>query len=130
MSAGYSHKPLIDKLGYETRENICLIRPPAWFKAYLDSSSITTTVKPPFEWVHIFCENEQQLAEFCQNFDLGSITTGIWVSWPKKSSSIVSDLSEQSFRDYILPLGWVDVKVVALDETWSGLKFLRRKATA
>ena len=51
----------------------------------------------------------------------------IWLSWPKKSSPLYVDLTEQDFRNHILPLGWVDVKVCAVDEDWSGLKFLRRK---
>ena len=52
----------------------------------------------------------------------------IWVSWPKKSSPLYIDLTEQDFRDHILPLGWVDVKVCAVDDDWSGLKFLKRKS--
>jgi len=52
----------------------------------------------------------------------------LWVSWPKKSSKLNIDLTEQDLRDAILPTGWVDVKVCAIDEDWSGLKFLKRKA--
>lgn len=127
MSAGYLAKPLIEKLGYQSRENVWPLHAPAWFQQLLDTSSITTDVKTPADWVHVFCENEQQLAEFCQDFELAGIGKGLWVSWPKKASGVATDLTEQSFRDYILPLGWVDVKVAAIDDTWSGLKFLRRR---
>jgi hypothetical protein len=64
---------------------------------------------------------------FLDSIDLGDIEKGLWVSWPKKSSGVKTDLTEQAFRDAILPLGWVDTKVVAIDQTWSALKFLRRK---
>ena len=51
----------------------------------------------------------------------------IWVAWPKKSSGVVTDLTENEFRTLVLPSGWVDVKVCAIDDTWSGLKFVLRK---
>jgi hypothetical protein len=54
----------------------------------------------------------------------------VWVSWPKKASGVATDLTEDVVRQAGLPLGWVDVKVCAIDETWSGLKFYRRKAKA
>ena len=61
-----------------------------------------------------------------------SDTTGamVWVSWPKKASGVATDLTEDVVRRAGLPLGWVDVKVWAIDQTWSGLKFYRRKAQA
>ena len=52
----------------------------------------------------------------------------LWVSWPKKSSALFRDLTEDMLREVILPTGWVDVKVCAVDSDWSGLKFLRRKS--
>ena len=51
---------------------------------------------------------------------------GLWVAWPKKASGIVSDITEQTFRDLLLPTGWVDNKVCAIDDTWSGLRFVLR----
>jgi hypothetical protein len=51
----------------------------------------------------------------------------VWVAWPKRSSGVATDLTEQTFRDLLLPSGWVDVKVCAIDETWSGLKFVLRR---
>jgi hypothetical protein len=77
-------------------------------------------------WGHVFCEKQADLEAFLAGNGLESVTDGWWFSWPKKASGLATDLTEQSFRDTILPLGWVDVKVVAIDDTWSGLKFLRR----
>ena len=51
----------------------------------------------------------------------------VWVAWPKKASGVATDLTEDTFRDLLLPTGWVDVKVCAIDDTWSGLKFVLRK---
>jgi hypothetical protein len=51
----------------------------------------------------------------------------VWVAWPKKSSGVATDLTEDTFRELLLPTGWVDTKVCAIDETWSGLKFVLRK---
>ena len=51
----------------------------------------------------------------------------VWVAWPKRSSGVATDLTEQTFRDLLLPSGWVDVKVCAIDDTWSGLKFVLRR---
>jgi hypothetical protein len=51
----------------------------------------------------------------------------VWVAWPKRSSGVPTDLTEDTFREDLLPTGWVDVKVCAIDETWSGLKMVMRK---
>ena len=51
----------------------------------------------------------------------------VWVAWPKRSSGVATDLTEDAFREDLLPSGWVDVKVCAIDETWSGLKMVLRK---
>ncbi len=83
----------------------------------------------PVDVVHVFCRRRKEVAPLVERA-LRSIVEGgmIWVSWPKKSSPLYRDLTEQDFRDHILPLGWVDVKVCAVDADWSGLKFLRRRA--
>ena len=82
----------------------------------------------PSECVHVFCRRKRHVGPLFSRA-LRSVKAGgmIWVSWPKKSSAMFIDLTEQDFRDHILPLGWVDVKVCAVDEDWSGLKFLKRK---
>jgi len=124
--AGYSEKSLVDKLGYKPNETIYLLSAPEWFKDYLNEENIQTSALPA-DWAHGFFESQDQLVQFLASINLSDIKKGLWVSWPKKTSGVKTDLAEQTLRDLILPIGWVDVKVAAIDETWSGLKFLRRK---
>jgi hypothetical protein len=130
MESGYSGTPLVKKLGYETGQSILLLNPPAWFQEELHSAGIEASRNEPATWAHFFCESQQELADILDSVDLDQIEKGFWASWPKKSSGIKTDVTEQTFRDTILPLGWVDTKVAAIDETWSGLKFLRRAKLA
>jgi len=78
--------------------------------------------------VHLFCPDRRTLEKKLKSA-LEKVVVGgaFWVSWPKKSSPYFKDLTEDGLREVILPTGWVDVKVCAVDEHWSGLKFLRRK---
>jgi hypothetical protein len=127
-SSGYSATPLLKKLGYSTGQRILLANSPDWFAEELENAGLSANHTVPATWAHPFVGNQQELADFLDSIDLDQIEKGLWVSWPKKSSGIKTDLTEQTLRDAILPLGWVDTKVAAIDETWSGLKFLRRKA--
>jgi len=72
-------------------------------------------------------------AELARGFkrETGRLAPGgmLWVAWPKKASGVKTDVTEDVVREIVLPAGWVDVKVCAVDETWSGLKILRRRAT-
>ncbi|MEO0467755.1 MAG: DUF3052 domain-containing protein [Pseudomonadota bacterium] len=82
----------------------------------------------PADAVLVFCRVKREVTPLTTRA-LDAVKAGgmIWVAWPKKSSSLYKDLTEQDFRDQVLPLGWVDVKVCAIDADWSGLKFLKRK---
>jgi hypothetical protein len=122
-----SSKTLIEKLGYKPLESVYLFGAPEDFVAYLEENEVFDTTKLPCEWAHGFFNHSSEMQIFLDNIALEDITKGLWVSWPKKSSGFVTDLTEQTFRDAVLPLGWVDIKVIAIDETWSGLKFTRRK---
>lgn len=93
----------------------------------LRSGGVIPSGVSPAHWAHGFFETTAEVETFLDEFNFDDIQKGVWVSWPKKASGIKTDLSEQTFRDLILPLGWVDTKVAAIDETWSGLKFLRRR---
>jgi hypothetical protein len=75
-----------------------------------------------------FCRSKRLRARTRTTCNLGDIEKSLWVSWPKKSGGQQTDLGENDIRDIVLPTGWVDVKVAAIDDIWSGLKFLRRKA--
>lgn len=128
---GYSGKPLFQKLGLKPGTRCLAIKPPPHYAELVDGAEGVRFLKraAPSECVHIFCRRRKDVAPLVERA-LSSVAEGgmIWVSWPKKSSPLFVDLTEQDFRDHILPLGWVDVKVCAVDADWSGLKFLKRKA--
>ena len=127
QTSGYSDKPLIEKLGYKPGDIIYVKDAPVEFIKHLQSNILGVTTAPSADWAHVFFIQRAKLEQFLRSANLDDIEKGFWVSWPKKSSKVTTDLTEQIFRDLILPLGWVDTKVCAIDDTWSGLKFLRRK---
>jgi hypothetical protein len=83
----------------------------------------------PLDMVHLFATEARGLAGKLERFRTVIASDGmVWVSWPKKTSGVATDLSDVVVRDIALSLGLVDVKVCAIDETWSGLKFMIPKA--
>jgi hypothetical protein len=127
MSSGYSGKILVDKLGYKPIDTVYVYNAPKDFLDYLKEEHVVGSHGLPALWAHGFFKSKSELHTFLDSIALDGIEKGLWVSWPKKTSKVKTDLIEQVFRDAILPLGWVDTKVAAIDETWSGLKFYRRK---
>lgn len=127
--SGYSGTPLLKKLGYRENDSVFLYGPaPEWFLKELASNKVLVVADPVAMWAHAFFTSQAGLQEFMMDSSMNQIEKALWVSWPKKSSGVQTDLTEQIFRDVILPTGWVDIKVAAIDDTWSGLKFTRRKA--
>ncbi len=128
---GYSGKPLYQKLGLKPGMTCLAIKPPDHYSDLVEGAEGVRFLKraAPADLVHIFCRRQHDVAPLFARA-LAAVTEGgmIWVSWPKKSSALYVDLTEQDFRDHVLPLGWVDVKVCAVDADWSGLKFLKRKS--
>ncbi len=124
--SGYSRKPLFDKLGYQTGDSVYVHGAPEWFVTGLTDRGILMVGTLPSTWAHLFFINKNDLHQYINALDLDNIQKALWVSWPKKASKVPTDISEQDLRDIILPSGLVDVKVVAVDEIWSGLKFTRR----
>lgn len=130
-TAGYSGKPLFQKLGFKPGMRCLSIRAPDHYQDLLYGvegvrffTRVTTV-----DIVHVFCRRRRDVAPLFDRALQGVIDGGmIWMSWPKKASPLYRDLTEQDLRDHILPLGWVDVKVCAVDDDWSGLKFLKRRA--
>lgn len=120
-------KLLIEKLGYKPLDVVYTFGAPQKFNDYLKSELVIASHGLPALWAHGFFKSQADLHTFLDSLSLDSVEKGLWVTWPKKSSGVKTDLTEQTFREVILPLGWVDTKVVAIDETWSGLKFMRRK---
>ena len=128
-SSGYSGKPLFQKLGLKPGMRCLTISAPTNYPDLLTGVEGVQFLKraAPANLVHVFCRQRREIApQFVRA--LRSVEQGgmIWASWPKKSSPLYQDLTEQDFRDHILPQGWVDVKVCAVDQDWSALKFLRR----
>jgi len=131
--AGYSGTPLVKKLGIRESAVLYLYRPPEnyfdWVLPVPSNVKVKTRLTGPFDFIHIFVKsNEDFQREFarCQKH-LGKDGM-LWVSWPKKSSKMSSDLDENKIRNYGLEMGLVDVKVCAVSEIWSGLKFVWRLA--
>ncbi len=119
-------RSLLAKLGYFPGQSVLLSSSPKWFRTLLLKNNINIKSELPADWAHLFISNQKELDVSIETIDLVKISNALWLSWPKKSSGLKSDISEHSFRHKILPLGWVDIKVVSIDDTWSGLKFSRR----
>ncbi|MFN3193599.1 MAG: hypothetical protein ACE361_24010 [Aureliella sp.] len=127
---GYSGKPLYKKLGLKAGFTCLTIRAPKHYSELVKGAEGVRFVarKTAADAVHIFCTRKSDLAPLFDRAVESAVDGGmIWVSWPKKSSPLYRDLSEQDLRDHILPTGWVDVKVCAVDSDWSGLQFRRRR---
>jgi hypothetical protein len=123
-----SDKPLAAKLGFQPGDSVFVEDTPDWYTQFADDNSLELEPGLPATHAHIFCNSKVELASFLKDNQLADIEKSLWLSWPKKASGVKTDITEQDFRDTILPLGWVDTKVAAIDDTWSGLKFLRRKS--
>lgn len=127
---GYSGKPLYQKLGLKPDMTCLSLRAPEHLPRLLDGAEGVRFIKraAPANVVLAFCARRRDMKPLVERA-LNSVISGgmIWVAWPRKSSPLYKDLTEQDFRDHILPMGWVDVKVCAIDADWSGLKFLKRR---
>lgn len=131
--AGYSGTPLWKKLGYRAGLVALVESAPS---GYVNSLALpgdvvpkwTNRLSPGIELVHLFVTKISMLERRLKTLRKG-ITPDcvVWVSWPKKSSGVATEVTEDRVRDVALPLGLVDVKVCAVDEIWSGLKLVIRK---
>jgi hypothetical protein len=126
-NSGYSNKPLVSKLGYMPGDNVYAVGMPANLQNYFEDEGIQLVADGPAVWFHGFFSSQEELEGVAKTASFDTIEKGLWFCWPKRASSVSTDLTEQTFRDIMLPMGWVDTKVAAIDQTWSGLKFLRRK---
>lgn len=136
--AGYSKKPLHEKLGYKPGHKAAFIALPADLAA-LALSVAFGSVATPKDWrarlpvasydlIHAFTTAKADLDTRLSALQKALKPDGmIWVSWPKKASKVVTDVTEDRVRDAALALDLVDVKVAAVDEVWSGLKLVIRK---
>jgi hypothetical protein len=130
--SGCSGTPLAQKLGITQEMAVVLIRAPANYRKLLgriaSSVEFSDKIKNASNFVHIFTKSRGELEKRLAILREKVADTGIvWVSWPKKSSGVRTDVTEDVVRSIALPLGFVDVKVCAIDETWSGLKLMVRR---
>ncbi len=130
--AGYSHTPLARKLGIKPGFRIKTKNAPANYGELLSpipaDVDISATIRTDVDLWHLFTTSDAELAKLLP-MAMQQITRDgmIWVSWPKKTSGVPTQVTEDTIRSLALSLGLVDVKVCAVNETWSGLKLVIRK---
>jgi hypothetical protein len=126
--AGYSSTPLIKKLGIKEGFTLCFVNEPHHFHKLLllpDRVQQVKDLNVPCDFIHVFTEGykdmELQVLRCKKHLKQNGM---LWISWPKKSSGVKTDLSENEIRNFALQHGLVDVKVCAVDDVWSGLKLV------
>ena len=130
--AGYSGTPLLKKLGIKEGFTVQSVNAPDHYRELLGplpaSVRFVARATSATDFVHLFTTKRAQLSRLLASLrkTLGPEAT-VWVSWPKKAAGVPTEVTEETVREVALPLGWVDVKVCAVDETWSGLKLVIRK---
>jgi hypothetical protein len=132
MTAGYSTNPLADKLGFKPGMRTFIVDMPDSVRDEigLHDLGLTLLAAPStgIDAAHIFVTSREALhREVAALRQLIAPGGFIWVSWPKKAAKVETDVTEDVVREVALPTGLVDVKVCAVDETWSGLKLMIRK---
>jgi hypothetical protein len=129
--AGYSGTPLPAKLGLVDGARLFVVEPPRNFDRLLAGapSAVRLGRLAEFDIALAFITREAMLAETLTRLLPRLAERGmIWICWPKRASGVATDVTEDTVRKHALPTGLVDVKVCAIDDTWSGLKLLRRRA--
>jgi len=128
---GYSGTPLPKKLGIKTGSRVYLVNAPpeviAELSAALAGCESVSDGEGPLQFAMVFTKSKAELAKDFKRICKVLAPAGmLWVSWPKKSSGVATDLNENLVREIGLAAGLVDIKVCAVTEVWSGLKFVRR----
>jgi hypothetical protein len=130
--AGYSGTPLAKKLGIKAESKVYLLGSPEGYLELLEPLPEGVEIVKRFsnstDIIHVFATQksalEKNLCDFREKINSGA---ALWVSWPKKAAKVPTDISESTIRDIALPMGFVDIKVCAINEIWSGLKLVIRK---
>ncbi len=128
-TAGYSRTPLAKKLGIKDGFKLKIVNQPSYyFKLFQDlpvEIEIVTDISIKKDFIHYFAKTTEALQNDIDQLHEEIVQNGIiWISWPKKSSKVETDLSGTIVRQIGLKSGLVDIKVCAVDEIWSGLKFV------
>ena len=129
--AGYSSTPLTKKLGIKEGSRIGLVNAPKDFESELgelpDGATFVKRMTNSLDIILFFVLKERELAQNFSRLAQKLVANGmLWIAWPKKSSGVATDLSFERVQRIGLDAGLVDVKICAVDETWSGLKFVYR----
>lgn len=131
--AGYSGTPLAKKLGIKDGMRLSVLNAPdgyaSWLKGLPRTAQIESTLVCPAAAVHLFAKTRRELERALPRLRLALAPAGfVWVSWPKKASGVATDITEDVIRAVALPLGFVDIKVCAVNDVWSGLKLVIRRS--
>jgi hypothetical protein len=130
--SGYSGTPLAQKLGIRAGARLFVHAAPANYAELLaplpEGVRTVARIDPETDVIHLFATRQSDLTALLQRA-LNSMRpdAAVWVSWPKKAAGVPSDITEDAIRALALPTGLVDIKVCAVDETWSGLKLVLRR---
>lgn len=130
--AGYSGTPLAKKLGIVAGSHVATRHAPADYGDLLeplpDGVVFDARVAATTDVIHVFTDRRSVLEKELATLRKSIRSNGsVWVSWPKKASKVPTDITEDTIRELALPLGFVDVKVCAVSDVWSGLKLVIRK---
>jgi hypothetical protein len=133
MPPGYSGTPLVTKLGIKASVVVLLLEAPGEYREWLGSLPagvrFVQAVDSTVDIVHVFAVRRSKLALHLQRLRKAiRPDAAVWVSWPKKASKVATDITEDVIRDVALPFGFVDVKVCAVTDVWSGLRLVIRKS--
>jgi len=131
MAAGYSKRSLLDKLGIKPGNRVYLGNMPGDYLSLLGALPagvrVVKSLAEPCDFIQFFVKEKTKLEADFPRLKKGLTPDGsLWISWPKAASKVPTDLNENIARDIGLRAGLVDVKVCAVDEVWSGLKFVFR----
>lgn len=128
-TAGYSGTPLSKKLSLKPGMNVWFHSMPESVRAEIGTIPLAARENPDgVDAAHLFTAERAELERLLGFLRKAILPNGfVWVSWPKKASRVPTDITEDTIRAIALPMGWVDVKVCAVDAIWSGLKLMIRK---
>jgi hypothetical protein len=132
VEAGYSGTPLVRKLGLKPGWRVAVLDGPGHVEELLGELPaglrLVRRLGGELDAVWLFATERRVLERRLPAVLAALPPEGVlWISWPKQASGVATDIREQTLRDVILPTGWVDIKVAAVDATWSGVRFALRR---
>ena len=129
---GYSGTPLSKKLGIKPGTKLVVAGDVpdeyrSWLGTLPEGATISSKGKPPLDAVHVFVTKRAELVRHLEHLRKALVPDGyVWISWPKRASKVPTNITEDVIREVCLPMGFVDIKVCAVSEVWSGLKLVIR----